>query len=71
MLVFYFFICIADSGNGTQASDSGGMRRACSLSDLANTAPQKLLHAAPIQGRRPFLLYYATETIMDPKHCSL
>ncbi|XP_021926195.1 mitogen-activated protein kinase-binding protein 1 isoform X3 [Zootermopsis nevadensis] len=38
-----------DSGNGTQSSESGGLRRACSLSDLTNTAPQKLLHAAPIQ----------------------
>ncbi|XP_069702772.1 mitogen-activated protein kinase-binding protein 1-like isoform X3 [Periplaneta americana] len=38
-----------DSDEGTQASESGGLRRACSLSDLANTAPRKLLHAAPVQ----------------------
>ncbi|PNF17421.1 hypothetical protein B7P43_G02967 [Cryptotermes secundus] len=38
-----------DSVEGTQAGDSNGLRRACSLSDLSNTTPRKLLHAAPVQ----------------------
>jgi hypothetical protein len=64
---FHFFICIADSDDGTQASDSCGLRRSCSLSDLANATPRKLLHAAPIQGRRSLLLHFTVETRMALK----
>jgi hypothetical protein len=39
----------AGSVDGTRAIDSGGLRRVCSLSDLANTARQKPLRVPPFK----------------------
>lgn len=46
---FCFVLCLVDSDEGADV-DSGGLRRSCSLSDLANPSPRRVLHSGPVQG---------------------